>query len=145
MGERFFKYGELALVLLALLDREKMTAYRLMQVLDELFGDSYQASPGTVYPAVSILQREGLVRPRSLRGPLSLSKAGQEALANRSHKLAELEARTGVRVRTILDVSVAVEGFAAEVHAMASELDAGQVQAILTAALADLRNGKVSQ
>ena len=43
---RFFRYGELPLVLLALIEQEPLNGYELMGELERLFGPAYQPSAG---------------------------------------------------------------------------------------------------
>jgi DNA-binding PadR family transcriptional regulator len=102
VAARFFKHGELALVVLALLERAPMHGYQLIAELDELFGDAYEPSTGTVYPAVRALEDEGLVTSAEIgrRAVYSLTAVGRRSLARRSEQLAALEVRTGVRIRS---------------------------------------------
>ena len=101
MGSRFFRHGELALVVLALLERQPMHGYQLIAELEALFGDDYEPSTGTVYPAVRALADEGLVASseQGRRAVYSLTAVGRRALDKRSEQLASLELRTGVRIR----------------------------------------------
>lgn len=98
---RFFRYGELPLVLLALLERESLNGYELMGELERLFAPSYQPSAGSVYPALSALEAEGLIEPVGDELPKRyiVSETGIEALVERRHKLAEIERRTGAFLR----------------------------------------------
>ena len=98
---RFFRYGELPLVLLALLEREPLNGYELMGELDRLFGPAYVPSAGSVYPALSALEVEGLVDPVGDETPkrYGVTRTGKEALVSRRHKLAEIERRTGAFLR----------------------------------------------
>ena len=43
------------IVLLALVESQESTAYELLADLDRLFGPGYQASPGSIYPALKAL------------------------------------------------------------------------------------------
>src|SRR5947208_16612159 len=101
MPRRFFRHGELPLVLLALLADRPMHGYEVMSELTRLFGPAYRPSPGTVYPAVDALEAEGLLDGDAHDGRTTYrtTEAGDEALAERADALAALEQRTGVRVR----------------------------------------------
>ena len=57
----FFRYGELPLVLLALLQQRPMNGYEMLSELGRLFSPGYAPSPGSVYPAISALRRSGLI------------------------------------------------------------------------------------
>jgi DNA-binding PadR family transcriptional regulator len=101
VGTRFFRHGELALVVLALLERQPMHGYQLIAELEALFGDAYEPSTGTIYPAVRALADEGLVSGSDdgRRAVYSLTAVGRRALDKRSEQLAALELRTGARIR----------------------------------------------
>ena len=94
---RFFRYGELPLVLLALIEQEPLNGYELMGELERLFGPAYQPSAGSVYPALSALEAEDLITPTGDEVPKRyvVTKTGNASLADRRHKLAEIERRTG--------------------------------------------------
>lgn len=100
MPPRFFKHGELPLVLLALLADTPRHGYEIMAELTRLFGPRYRASPGSIYPAIEALQVEGLLRgePVSGRVVYRTTPAGDTALADRADMLAALELRLGVQL-----------------------------------------------
>ncbi len=50
MARRFFRYGELHLVVLSLLARRPMHGYELMGELSRLFGPAYRPSSGQRVP-----------------------------------------------------------------------------------------------
>ena len=94
---RFFRYGELPLVLLALIEQEPLNGYELMGELERLFGPAYQPSAGSVYPALSALEAEDLITPTGDEVPKRyvVTKTGNASLADRRYKLTEIERRTG--------------------------------------------------
>ena len=94
---RFFRYGELPLVLLALIEQEPLNGYELMGELERLFGPAYQPSAGSVYPALSALEAEDLITPTGDEIPKRyvLTKVGNASLAERRYKVTEIERRTG--------------------------------------------------
>jgi DNA-binding PadR family transcriptional regulator len=94
----FFRYGELPLVLLALLQQRSMNGYELMIELGRLFSPGYAPSPGSVYPAISALSRSGLIGAGDDDGKrrYQLTPAAEEALAMRQGQLSAIEARCGV-------------------------------------------------
>ena len=59
-SRRFFRSGELHLVLLALIGERPQHGYELMADLTARFGPGYRASPGSIYPALTALEAEGL-------------------------------------------------------------------------------------
>src|SRR3954453_5414732 len=100
MSRRFFRHGELPLVVLAMLADRPMHGYELMSELTRLFGPRYRPSPGSVYPALEALEAERLLEGEtdSGRNTYRATEAGLEALEGRAADLAALELRTGVRI-----------------------------------------------
>jgi DNA-binding PadR family transcriptional regulator len=99
--ERFFEYGELPLVLLALLKQGPMSGYELMSELTRLFSPHYTPSAGSVYPALVGLEREDLVHPvdSATSKRYRLSESGEGALQARLDELGWIERRTGAFLR----------------------------------------------
>jgi DNA-binding PadR family transcriptional regulator len=95
---RFFRHGELPLVLLWLLRERPRHGYDLMAELTRLFGPRYRPSPGTIYPAVEALETEGLIVGSPVEGKVvyELTEPGEQALQDRAQMLADIEYRTGV-------------------------------------------------
>jgi DNA-binding PadR family transcriptional regulator len=91
----FFRYGELPLVLLALLGQRAMNGYEMLGELGRLFSPGYAPSPGSVYPAMSALRKSGLIGAKVDNGKrrYELTPAGGEALATRRAQLSAIEAR----------------------------------------------------
>ncbi|MDH3208202.1 MAG: PadR family transcriptional regulator [Gemmatimonadota bacterium] len=80
--------SELRLLILGLLARQPRTAYALGRSFSAMPATVHSGSPGAIYPAVTALQREGLVE-RDLgpngesRGqPYSLTRKGRQVLAD---------------------------------------------------------------
>ena len=142
MGRRFFRHGELPLVLLALLAERPLSAYDLMAELSRLFGPLYRPSPGSVYPAVEALHAEGLIRPvlHDIRTTYRPTAVGRAALQKRRQTLAEFELRTGVRIATRGSTDALLSRFSAEVQALAPHVDPAEVQEVLDQAVAALRD-----
>lgn len=96
-----FNPGELPLVLLALVEAEECTAYELLADLERLFGPDYQASPGSIYPALKALVAERLLSVhkdgRAMR--YDLTDLGRDALTKRRRQLDAIRERTAVDVR----------------------------------------------
>lgn len=97
-GMAFFRYGELPLVLLALLQQRSMNGYEMLGELERLFSPGYVPSPGSVYPAVSALSRSGLIEADDDEGKkrYQLTQAGKQALDTRHDQLSAIEVRCGV-------------------------------------------------
>lgn len=125
MAMRFFRHGELHLVVLALVSDRPMHGYDLMAELGRLFGPRYRPSAGSIYPAVEALTAEGLLTSAEEAGRrvYSITPVGTEALAARSDALAALEVRTGVHLVHRPRLDAALARFEARVRAAASQLD----------------------
>ncbi len=70
------------MALLMLLGEEPRNGYQLMQVIEERSDGSWRPSPGSVYPVLSQLEDEGLVRAAEREGSrlFELTDAGRERL-----------------------------------------------------------------
>ena len=60
---RRMRRGDVRAALLVLLDEEPRNGYGLMQEIEQRSDGAWRPSPGSVYPALSQLEDEGLVRP----------------------------------------------------------------------------------
>jgi DNA-binding PadR family transcriptional regulator len=144
---QFFRYGELPLVLLAILATGARHGYELMGELRRLFGPEYRPSAGSVYPAVGALESERLIESEGDemgRRRYSLTVKGKEALERRWPVVAEIEIRTGARLGPSGDVSEIVERFARRVVALNGHVDPAAVERELertAARLEELRDG----
>src|SRR5690242_21258228 len=58
-GGRLFDYGELRLLLLAMIAERPRHGYELIKVIEERFSGSYTPSPGVIYPTLSWLDDMG--------------------------------------------------------------------------------------
>ena len=130
---RFFRYGELPLVLLALLARVPLNGYELMVELDRLFGPDYIPSAGSVYPALSALEAEDLVEPIGDESPtrFEVTVLGAEALLERQDKLIEIERRTGAFLRPQDDVTRAMDRLWSSVRSASGLVDPKGVLKVL--------------
>ena len=131
-GRRFFRSGELHLVLLALVAERPQHGYELMAALEALFGPRYTPSPGSIYPALAALDAEGLIEAREDTGKkiFTATGIGREALIRRYQMLVTLEARTGVRLSAGA-LEPALSRFLARARAVASEVDHLEVERVI--------------
>ncbi|WP_426955768.1 PadR family transcriptional regulator [Muricoccus radiodurans] len=58
-GGRLFDYGDLRLLLLAMIAERPRHGYELIKAVEERFGGSYTPSPGVIYPTLSWLDDMG--------------------------------------------------------------------------------------
>lgn len=137
---RFFRHGELPLVLLALLERSPMHGYQVVSELDVLFGDRYEASTGSVYPAIRALEEEGLVESTEdgRRAVYSLTAVGRSSLQRRGEQLVALELRTNASIRRGAAIDAAVDRLAQRARQAARAVDEAKAIEVLELAVADL-------
>lgn len=77
--------GDARLAILLLLEEEPRNGYGLMQEVEDRSGGVWRPSPGSIYPALSQLEDEGLIEPTGEgRKAFTLSSEGREYVeANR--------------------------------------------------------------
>lgn len=142
MPKRFFRHGELPLVLLALVSERPKNGYEIMADITRLFAPHYRASPGSVYPAIEALQTEGLIASEAKNGRsgYATTGAGDEALASRVDLLAAVEVRTGVRLTPGASLEPVLARFHARVAPLSGHVDAETVAAVLDRAAVEIEN-----
>ena len=62
-GGRLFDYGELRLLLLAMISERPRHGYELIKAIEERMGGSYSPSPGVIYPTLAWLDDMGYAAP----------------------------------------------------------------------------------
>lgn len=95
---RFLDYGELRLLVLALIADDARHGYELIKAIEERFGGSYSPSPGVIYPTLSWLEDAGYAAveaQESGRKKYRITKEGQEFLSANRAAADELLARAG--------------------------------------------------
>lgn len=122
--KRFFRHGELPLVILSLLERKPMHGYQILMELEDLFGEAYEPSTGTIYPAITALSEERLIsmhRSGRLK-TYRLTPLGRKALEQRADKLAEVELRTNTRIRSNGSIESMVDHYTSQIRTLAKRL-----------------------
>src|SRR5262245_2760252 len=102
---RMFDQGDVRLVILKLISEKPSHGYELIKAIEDRLGGAYAPSPGIVYPALTLLEEQGLIRVESTDGPRKLyaitpegetvlekNRGGVEAIFGR---IAEINARHG--------------------------------------------------
>lgn len=100
-GGRLFDYGELRLLLLALLAQTPRHGYELIKAIEERLGGSYTPSPGVIYPTLSWLDDMGYARPDAPDGGrkrYQITAEGEAFLIANRAVADELLARSGAGV-----------------------------------------------
>ncbi len=140
MPRRFFRHGELPLVLLALLAERPRHGYEIMAELKRLFGPRYRPSPGSVYPAIEALGAEGLIDGQAHDGRTTyrVTPAGEQAIEARRDALAALEVRTGARFGDADSIETLLDRFRARLVPLSGRVDPQAIAAVLQRAAADI-------
>lgn len=140
MSRRFFRHGELPLMVLALVSQQPRHGYEIMGELGRLFGSGYRPSPGSVYPAVEALEAEGLIEGELRDGKTTyrITDVGEGALASREDTLAALELRTGVRLAGADCIGPMLARFKTRLTPLSGHVDAKAVAAVLERAAAEI-------
>ena len=140
---RLFRHGELPLVLLSVLHRQPSHGYQLLAELTRLFGARYAASPGSVYPALESLERQGLLLGGDVGGRrvYEVTDTGAAALADRRADLIALEARLGVRLLGGDAVDQALDRLTAALDASRGRTDSHTLVRLLDHTTDQLRSG----
>lgn len=142
MPRRFFRHGELPLVLLALVAERPRHGYEIMSELARLFGPAYRPSPGSVYPAVEALEAEGLIQGEVGDGKTTyrITAAGKQALGARGDALAALELRTGTRLGAGDSIEAAFASFKARLAPLSGRVDPQAVVVVLERAAGEIES-----
>lgn len=93
---RMFASGELRLVLLKLIVDQPRHGYELIKAIGEMTNGSYEPSPGTIYPTLSLLEDEGMIAETAGDEPrkaFQATDAGRMEVEERAEEAARLIAR----------------------------------------------------
>jgi DNA-binding PadR family transcriptional regulator len=140
--------GDIRTAVLLLLAEEPRNGYQIMQEVEERSGGAWRPSPGSVYPALSQLEDEGLIRPeRSEEGTgvgrrFELTDAGKEYLGQRDpeakapweHFAEDIGEKAGELGRLVKEVAFAF----AQIMRSGSENQLGEASKVLSQAKRDL-------
>ncbi len=90
-GRRRMRRGDVRAALLVLLDEGPQTGYALMEEIERRSDGAWRPSPGSVYPALALLEDEGFVEPVEEEGrkPFALTAAGKAHVAENREALGE--------------------------------------------------------
>ncbi|MCR5879125.1 PadR family transcriptional regulator [Phenylobacterium sp. J367] len=95
---RLFDYGELRLLILAMLAERPAHGYELIKGIEEQFGGAYSPSPGVIYPTLAWLDDSGYAVAEVEEGGrkrYTATPEGQAFLAENAETVAMLKARAG--------------------------------------------------
>ncbi|ARQ02529.1 PadR family transcriptional regulator [Pseudorhodoplanes sinuspersici] len=98
-GRRLFDYGELRLLVLAMIAEEPRHGYELMRAIEERMGGSYSPSPGVIYPTLSWIEDMGYAvveTEDSGRKRYRVTPEGEASIAANKPAIDALFARIGM-------------------------------------------------
>jgi len=81
---RFFRHGDLRLVILQLIAEKPRHGYEIIKAIEELVAGAYSPSPGVIYPTLTLLEEIGYVAVSPGEGARKLheiSESGRAFLA----------------------------------------------------------------
>lgn len=78
---RLFDYGELRLLLLAMIAERPRHGYEMIKVIEDRFGGAYSPSPGVVYPTLAWLEDMGFAAIATEAGGRRLCRITAEGAA----------------------------------------------------------------
>ncbi len=150
---RMFAQGDLRLLLLALIADKPSHGYDLIRTIEARFSGAYAPSPGVVYPTLTLLEEQDLVRGETLAGgkkSYAVTEGGLRHLEEKADEVRALMARIdamagekpggrfpGEIMDTIWTLGRAVM---ARMGSWSPE-EAGRVRAILERAAREIRSG----
>lgn len=113
-GRPKVRRGNVRTAILALLSEGPANGYQLIQQIGERSGGVWEPSPGSIYPALQLLQDEGLVKAEESEGKrlFSLTDAGR---AHAEEHRSELNAVWGAVAGTVDDSMVELRNLAQQV------------------------------
>lgn len=135
--------GDVRTAVLLLLAEEPRNGYQVMQELEERSGGAWRPSAGSIYPALQLLEDEGLVRSEEVGGRrlLHLTDAGRRLVDERPEQPAPWDALAGDigdDARAIMKVAQEVMIAAAQVMQSGSETQRAEARRLLVNLRRDL-------
>jgi DNA-binding PadR family transcriptional regulator len=134
---RRLRRGDVRAAILVMLDEEPRNGYGLMQEIEARSEGAWRPSPGSVYPALALLEDEGLVRAEDEAGrkQFALTDEGRAYVAEHREALgtpwANLEKEGGSGRREIRDQVGQVAAAAMQVAALGNDDHIEKAKAIL--------------
>jgi DNA-binding PadR family transcriptional regulator len=95
-GRRRMRRGDVRAAVLVLLDEGPETGYGLMGEIEDRSEGAWRPSPGSMYPTLTMLEDEGLIRPQPGEGrtPYELTDEGRAYVEQHREKLGQPWARS---------------------------------------------------
>lgn len=136
--------GDVRTAVLLLLAEEPRNGYQLMQELEERSGGAWRPSAGSIYPALQLLEDEGLIRSEQVDGRklLHLTDAGRALVEQRGEDQPapwdELAGDVSDDAKALMKVAREAMIAAAQVMQTGSESQRAQARSLLVDVRRDL-------
>jgi DNA-binding PadR family transcriptional regulator len=136
--------GDVRTAALLLIAEEPRNGYAIMQELEERSGGAWRPSAGSIYPALQLLEDEGLIRSEEVDGRklFHLTDAGRKVVKQRPQEQPapwdELAGDVSEDARAIMKVAREVMIAAAQVMQTGSESQRAQARRLLVGLRRDL-------
>jgi DNA-binding PadR family transcriptional regulator len=137
---RFFDYGELRHVVLALLDEQPRHGYDIIRAIDQRTGGGYCPSPGVIYPTLALLEDVGHVRAEAangVRNRYQITPDGRAFLVENKPMIDALLARMrhvgAVQASASPTIIAAMDGLKAALRSGAEPWSADEAKAVAVA------------
>jgi DNA-binding PadR family transcriptional regulator len=89
---RFFEQGDLRLVILGLIAEKPSHGYEIIKAIEERAGGAYSPSPGVIYPTLTLLEEQGLIRAAASEGAKRQYEITEEGTAFLDANRAQVDA-----------------------------------------------------
>ena len=147
---RLFAHGDLHVLILHLIGEKPRHGYDLIKAIEEMAGGGYTPSPGTIYPALTLLEEQGSVVIAPSEGSKKLytiTSVGTAYLASNAGVLEILlarlkQARAAQGADAAPDIARAVENIKLSLHL---RLARGGLNTEQTRALSDILDRAASE
>lgn len=100
---RLLGHGDLRLLLLVLIEQQPRHGYELIRLITDMFHGHYTPSPGAIYPTLTLLEEQSLLRATEEPGgrkSYALAAAGKRFLADHADAVEAMWLRTRHAART---------------------------------------------
>lgn len=78
---RFFEHGDLRFLILHLIAEKPSHGYEIIKAIEEKVGGTYSPSPGTIYPALTLMEEQGHIAVKPSEGSKKLYAVTDEGKA----------------------------------------------------------------
>lgn len=149
-----FGQGDLRLLLLALIADKPSHGYDLIRTIEARFSGAYAPSPGVVYPTLTLLEEQDLIRAQNASGAkksYAVTAAGLKHLADHAEEVRALMERIDAMATNaggpsfpggLMPAIIALGQAIMSRSRLRSPADDARIRAILEKAARDVLSGK---